>query len=239
MKRNALWFSIALNILGLLVFGYLIYALGGWKYVLHKMNNRGMTGGYTHKKELFDLLTIPPNAIVFLGNSITAAGSWSELLNTPRAINRGIDGDMTDGILDRLDPILKAQPTQLFLLIGVNDLILRRPPAILANYQKILERIQAESSSTQLIVQSILPINNQVRRIGISNEDIITINTQLSALCAQKGIQFLDIHSAFKDNNGRLDARYTDDGIHLNGEAYLRWRDLLFPLIDQLEDSGT
>ncbi|HVU56438.1 MAG TPA: hypothetical protein VHD83_15340 [Puia sp.] len=39
---------------------------------------------------------------IFLGNSITEYGDWQRLLHDARVINRGIAGDNTFGILDRL-----------------------------------------------------------------------------------------------------------------------------------------
>jgi hypothetical protein len=47
------------------------------------------------------------NDIVFLGNSITESGKdWSKRLNYPNIKNRGIGGDVTDGVLARLDEII-------------------------------------------------------------------------------------------------------------------------------------
>ena len=61
--------------------------------------------------------------IVFLGNSITQGGNdWSERLNYPNIKNRGIGGDVTDGVLSRIDEIGYFKPKAVFLLIGINDL---------------------------------------------------------------------------------------------------------------------
>ena len=44
--------------------------------------------------------------IVFLGNSITEGGKdWGARLNLPNVKNRGISGDCTDGVLQRLGEI--------------------------------------------------------------------------------------------------------------------------------------
>ena len=48
----------------------------------------------------------------FCGNG----GEWAELLNNKRVKNRGISGDICQGVYDRLDPILKGKPAKIFPL---------------------------------------------------------------------------------------------------------------------------
>ncbi|MCP3895963.1 MAG: sialate O-acetylesterase, partial [Bacteroides sp.] len=77
---------------------------------------------YYQRASLFEELPIDSKDIVFLGNSITNGGEWAELLNNKRVKNRGISGDICQGVYDRLDPILKGKPAKIFLLIGINDI---------------------------------------------------------------------------------------------------------------------
>jgi hexosaminidase len=42
---------------------------------------------------------------------------------------------------------------------------------------------------------------------------------------------FIDLHSRFVDADGYLDPRYTNDGLHLTGEGYRLWRELLIPYV--------
>ena len=63
---------------------------------------------YLHKKSQFEMLAQNDKyKIVMLGDSITDEGQWDELLNNSKVQNRGISGDTTDGVLDRLDSINK------------------------------------------------------------------------------------------------------------------------------------
>ena len=62
------------------------------------------------------------NKIVFLGNSITkGGGDWGQRFNASNIVNRGISGDYTEGILNRLNEIIYYKPIAVFLLIGVNE----------------------------------------------------------------------------------------------------------------------
>ena len=57
------------------------------------------------------------NQIVLLGNSITEdANDWNDKLGTTNIINRGVSGDITDGMLARLDEIIYFKPLAIFLL---------------------------------------------------------------------------------------------------------------------------
>ena len=77
---------------------------------------------YYQRATLFEVLPTSKSDIIFLGNSITNGGEWAELLGNPHAKNRGISGDTTQGVLDRLSTITKGKPSKIFLLIGTNDL---------------------------------------------------------------------------------------------------------------------
>src|SRR5262245_31960720 len=66
-----------------------------------------------------------PNAnsdIIMLGNSITDYAQWNELLQVNEVRNRGISGDITYGILERLDEVTEGKPAKVFVLIGINDI---------------------------------------------------------------------------------------------------------------------
>lgn len=224
MNRIVLSLSLLINFFLIAAFIYLINALGGINYVLFKMNNRGQTGVYVHRKNLFEKLPNSGNEIIFLGDSITEACEWSELFDQPNIKNRGIAGDMTDGVLDRIDEVTASQPSKIFLMVGVNDLIMYRPEYITNNYKKILENIRQKTPNTKIFIQSVLPVNNKIREIGIKNKDITTINHTLEEFALEFGIIYVNLHSIVSDKDGNLKADFTSDGIHLNGSAYLTWK---------------
>ena len=188
------------------------------------------------KRSLFEQLPIRGNDIVFRGNSITDGGEWNELLANPRVKNRGISGDRSSWMLDRLDPIVGGQPRKLFLLIGTNDLAAGTPAAeVVANVRKIVERFQSESPRTKLYVQSVFPVNDSFKKYaakhGRHDADIVAVNKGLQALCAEKGIVYIDLWTLLADKNGKLRADLTNDGLHLMGEGYIVWRDAVLPYV--------
>jgi lysophospholipase L1-like esterase len=57
-----------------------------------------------------------------LGDSLTEWGNWHELVPEHRIINRGIAGDTSSGVLDRLQEVIERRPKVVFVMIGTNDI---------------------------------------------------------------------------------------------------------------------
>lgn len=188
------------------------------------------------RRTLFELLPVRSSDIVFLGNSITDGCEWDELFDNRHIKNRGICSDRTTDVLERLDPIIEGHPKRLFLMIGINDLAGgATPEEVVANIARIIDRFQNESRWTRIFIQSILPVNGRdfdAYRSHYAHADrIVPTNELLQALCAERGITYIDVWSALADDEGLLDKRYTNDGLHLLGEGYLVWRDVLKPYV--------
>ncbi len=169
--------------------------------------------------------------IIFLGNSLTHYIDWAELLGEPNARNRGISGDITFGVLERLDEVIEGKPAKVFILIGINDIARSIPDSvILSNYGRIISRIKAGSPKTKIYFQTLLPVNNEVGSPkGHYNKDehIAAVNEGLKALAAREKITLIDLHPHFLDANKKLEKRLTYDGLHLNAEGYNVWANVL------------
>ena len=182
---------------------------------------------YRLRTAYFSVSPSPKHSVVFLGDSITYGGDWSDLFPNSSAVNRGIGGDSTKGLLRRLDQVVALKPAQIFLMIGTNDLCYNRSiPKITANYQAILERFRDELPETAVYVQSVLPFNDTLfPENGLRNNDEISeLNEEIKKLAQQYHYPFIDLTSAFIDEDGRLQKEYTSDGLHLNKAGYLQWR---------------
>lgn len=186
---------------------------------------------YLQKTSLHRLLPDSKKEIIFLGNSITDIGEWTEIWMNIRVKNRGISGDNTYGVLARLDEVLSSRPAKLFIMIGINDIAGNIPDSVIfSNYKKIIARIISESPGTRLVVQSILPTNDQFKnfqRHQGKDEQIRNINGLLQSYCSQLQIRFLNLYPEFLDAEGRLDKQYTNDGLHLTGPGYMKWKEIL------------
>ena len=117
---------------------------------------------YEFKKSVFESMPNEKGEIIFLGNSITAGVEWAELFDNDKIKNRGISGDITAGILYRLDEVTESNPEKIFIMIGTNDLSKGiSTDSIMKNYREILKRISQDSEDTEIFIQSVLPVNDE------------------------------------------------------------------------------
>jgi lysophospholipase L1-like esterase len=188
---------------------------------------------HNQRLAIFKKEPIVKGKIVFLGNSITEFGNWKKWLNDTTVVSRGIAGDNTFGVLDRLQDVIDRQPAKLFLKIGINDIAKNIPDKIIvANILNITQRVKMGSPTTQIFVHSILPTHDSVKieypDAYNKNEHVIYINNQLKKKAKEMGFIFVDIYKILSDNNGKLTAKYAEsDGLHLNTEGYQLWINLL------------
>lgn len=196
---------------------------------------------YYHQRVThFRSLPAGPRDILLAGNSITDGAEWGELFRDSRIKNRGISGDHSAGLLNRLDELVRGRPAKIFIAIGTNDLARGiSPDSVLNNILLAVDYIRQESPVTQIWVQSLFPVNNRFEKFSGhtgNGEKIRYLNERLEKWALQRGYQFLDVYNTLKDADGKLDARFTNDGLHLSGEGYLRWRYLLYPYVMGVEE---
>ncbi len=85
-------------------------------------NNIHRTPYYLHKKSFFEEHSRKAE-IVMLGDSLINHAEWRDLFPSKIIANYGISGDTTAGVLDRIDSIYKINPTKVFIMVGINDLM--------------------------------------------------------------------------------------------------------------------
>lgn len=188
---------------------------------------------YQQRMAYFEQSPTIKGAIVFLGNSITERAEWQELLADSRypVLNRGIGGDNSFGILARIDEVLRGRPRAIFLMDGINDQFRKLPQEVsVNNYKRIIKRIKKISPKTLIYLQSALPINEGLTKEPYTkgrNVLVPILNEKLRQLAADENIPFVDLCPLFQDNEGKLSAIYSADGVHLIPSAYIKWVQLL------------
>ena len=186
---------------------------------------------YAYNVSLFESYANQPDDIIFLGNSLTARTDWNELLQIPQARNRGISGDISYGILERLTEVTEGKPAKIFILIGINDVSRNIPDSlIINNYHRIIQRIKKETPGTKIYWQTLLPVNNnftQFKNHYNKDEHILNINRHIKQLGIEYGIEVIDLYPHFLDEQNKLVKQFTEDGLHLNAEGYKVWAGIL------------
>lgn len=178
---------------------------------------------------------------VLLGDSITDFFNRYELFYdfskaTGQAVyNRGISGDTTDRLLERLsENVLNISPKNVVLLIGTNDIGRGLPLSMsVENVSKIIEKTKSECPDVNFILQAVYPINQGMRRKTEkrSNDKIHLMNKEFFKLSEKYGCTWLDITEKLKDETGNLKKDFTYDGLHLNVKAYKIVAESIIPLL--------
>ena len=225
--RKLLLFSLILNLLGICLGTFIVLKLGGVSNIVYKLKAKHAISKMDHRNSQFTSSPTNEGAIIFLGDSITEYGEWSELFPNDNILNRGIAGDGILGTQQRLNEIKRHQPNKVFLMIGINDLLYHNAEYVTNIYIGLLKEIGKQLVNTELLVQSILPINNSIYKLNTSNKEIDNVNASIKKYCIENGIKYIDIASSLKNKENNLNMEFTSDGIHINGIAYNVWKEKL------------
>lgn len=178
------------------------------------------------RRSQFEAAPVPEGRVVFLGDSITEQGLWDQWLPELPGLNRGIGGNTTQDILDRLDSAIN-RPVAVSLLVGTNDLhgkkSLRDPRGIVARAERIVTEVRDRAPEATVLINSITP------RTVLFAERIRAMNVQYREIAARTGATFVDLWPVFADANGALREEFTRDNLHLKPRGYEAWRTILRP----------
>lgn len=204
----------------------LVYGAAVWKYKMfpyepiQQLKYKIMTKNkhYHDRVESFKRSN-PKCSYVMLGDSITEEGHWNELMGRHDIANRGISGDTTTGVLDRME-YLGSHPKICFIMIGVNDLSRGLSvEEVFHNYVTIIHILASQKITP--VIQSILLTD----RPGL-NPKVIVLNRKLKHFAKSNNIRFIDLNKRLA-SEGVLSDIYTVDGQHLNAQGYTVWGEML------------
>ncbi|GAB4131175.1 MAG: hypothetical protein Fur0015_04990 [Ignavibacteriales bacterium] len=167
--------------------------------------------------------------IVMFGNSITHGGNWNELLGRKNVVERGIPSDNTEGMLNRINSIIKLNPKICFILAGVNDLYSGfSVEYTFSNYVQILNELKKKKIIP--VIQSCIyagkdwgkdwnltPEFNQNKNLEIER-----LNFLLKDYAVKNNIDFIDLNSKLSKDKFLL-PEVTYDNLHLNFKGYKLW----------------
>lgn len=166
-----------------------------------------------------------PDNYLFLGDSITDFYDLDKYYPDMPTVNSGISGNTTEDILkDMKKRAYQYNPSKVFLLIGTNDLDTKHSKEdIVNNVEKIISELKENRPKAELYIESIYPVNPDVRRSksgNRNNDDIKQINKELKKYCKENKINYINLYDLLKDENDNLKEEYTKDGLHLSDEGY-------------------
>ena len=156
--------------------------------------------------------------IVMYGNSITAQGKWTALLDRTDVMNNGLPGMSTYHFLQLLPShVINLHPKICFIKGGINDITVGVSQERMQGYYKAI--------LDQIIGNDIIPVVTLTiyeQNDPISKKEVDTLNAFLVKYCQQHNIDYIDVNKFLSDSTG-LKAEYAVDKTHLNERAYDIW----------------
>ena len=181
---------------------------------------------------------LPSNVIVMYGDSHSEyGGDWSRHFpGAVKIINRGIIGDDSQGMYNRLDLVLPYHPKKIFFECGANDLshgwTVER---VFQGITRVLATIRERSPKTELYVQSLLPLNEEVgtwKYLKGKDDLIIQLNNKLKEYCTSHALTYIDLYTPLLGAHPKtMKAEYCRDGLHLTEKGYEVWAKTIRPYI--------
>ncbi len=175
--------------------------------------------------------------ILFTGSSLMEQFPIHEILmaNDVHKIiyNRGIGGFTTDDFLENMEEmVFGVEPSKIFINIGTNDIgsPQYRLERLIDQYREILKRIKDRLPNTKVYIMAYYPVNDvdiiqnkeqaQVMFATWTNKNIIVANEAIEKLALQLDYEYIDVNQGLFNEEGKLKAEFTIDGIHMYADAY-------------------
>ncbi len=166
--------------------------------------------------------------IAFLGDSLTMGYNVEQYYSQYKVTNRGIGGDTTHKLKDRLEvSVLAVQPKVCVMQIGGNNV-----NTMFEDYEEILITLKENLPSTKIVLVSHAPVS------GPFADRIQTMaynNVKIKFFAEKYGCEFVDIFTPLFDlETGGIMADCTVDGAHFTTKGWEIVTQAIKPVVDSL-----
>jgi len=150
-------------------------------------------------------------------------------------ISRGFGGSNMYDLLVHLDAIvLKHKPAAVIIYEGDNDIAQGVPvPVVIDTFEKVVRRIHADNPTTRIYLISVKPsvareaLWGQMRQV---NEGMWGIANR------ERNVYYIDVATPMLRSDGRVRTDlFVADDLHMNQAGYDIWRNVVVPLVKQVE----
>jgi lysophospholipase L1-like esterase len=147
-------------------------------------------------------------------------------------INRGISGQTTPQMLLRFrQDVIDLHPRVVVILGGINDIARNTGPMTIEQTEDNLRSMTelALANHIKVVLCSVLPAFDFAWRPGLTPAPKVDrLNAWLTKYASEKGVVYVDYHSAMKDARDGLPSNLSKDGVHPNADGYA----VMAPLVE-------
>lgn len=194
---------------------------------------------------------------VFIGDSITEFWDLNVYFNKGLNINRGISGDVVEGVAHRFDAdVIQLKPKACVMLIGINylkimDDFATNELSLKGNYDEVFNFIdnklivdamayyeeimnKCKNNNIKLFTLSVLPCTHDLN-VGkdYRNYYVDKLNIKIEELTKKYNATFVECNSKMKNDLGMSKKELFLDGVHPIGKGYQIMVDSIKPLLDE------
>ena len=132
------------------------------------------------------------------------------------------NGDGAEGIADYLS---RRQYSQIYIMIGVNELGDKNPEEYAKAYADDIGRIRSMQPDAIIFIMGMMHVTTWYSDSSdvFNNDNIDARNTAAAAIANGKDIFYLDMNESVDDGCGGVVGDYSFDGVHLKAEYYKLW----------------
>ena len=166
--------------------------------------------------------------VVFLGDSLTEGYDLDTFYPQYVTVNRGIGGDTTFGVWERLEvSVFALQPKAVVMLIGANNF-----DTMFERYEDIVKSLRENLPDSHIVLISLTSMGKEW---GRNNQKAAFNNVKIKLIAERNGCTFVDMYSPLlNEETDEIFPEYTSDGGHLTAEGYQVFTDTLTPVLKEL-----
>ena len=167
--------------------------------------------------------------VAFIGDSLTDGYDLATYYPQYVTANRGIGGDTTFGVEERLQvSLFDLKPKVVVMLIGANNM-----DTMLQNYESILQSLKENLPESEIVLCSLTAMGGE--HWGRKNQLAAYNNVSIKLLAQKYGYTYVDLYSALYDVSiGEVYEGYTVDGGHFTHEGYTVVTAQITPVLEKL-----
>ena len=131
-----------------------------------------------------------------------------------------------------LEALSLEQYGKVYLSLGINELGIYNDEGFYRSYCEAIDHIRAIQPNAVIYIQGLIPLNEGLiaqttGRTYLTNEHLRVYNGLMRKAAEETRVVFLDLYTAFVDENEELPLNASRDGVHLHREYCEKWLDYL------------
>ena len=167
--------------------------------------------------------------VAFIGDSLTDGYNLEKYYPEYKVSNRGIGGETTYGLLERLDiSVYQLKPKVIVMLIGANNF-----KTMFEDYEDLIIGIKTNLPDTKLVICSLTSMGGE--HWGKNNQLAAFNNVKIKAYANKYDCPFVDLYTPLLHmETNEIYEHYTTDGGHLTAEGYEVLTSAIKPVLNEI-----